>query len=67
MQQFKPLDFTELCLDGQVNIITVKEAVKASKTPYILLTASVIAFAGIIAYYRGLLVRKERELQKHLS
>lgn len=65
MQQFKPLDFTDLCLDGQVKLITVKEPVKPGNMPYVLLAASLIAIAGIVAYYRDLLARKERELQKH--
>jgi hypothetical protein len=68
MQQFKPLDFTNLHLDGQVKVITIKEpalpAVKTDKMPYVLLTCSLIVLAGVVAYYNNLVSRKEEELKR---
>ena len=68
MQEFKPLDFTRLCLDGQVKIVTVKEPalppVKASKIPYVIVALSLTALASVIAYYNNLLKKKEQELKK---
>ena len=71
MKDFKPLDFTKLCLDEQVKIVTVKEPalpVKSSKIPYVLLSISLVALAGAVIYYNNLLSRREKELkrlQKH--
>lgn len=70
MREFKPLDFTRLCLDGQVKIVTVKEPalplppVKASKIPYVIIALSLTALASVIAYYNNLLKKKEQELKK---
>jgi hypothetical protein len=64
MQEFKPLDFTKLSLDGQVKVITVTAPqlpAKTNRIPYVLLALSLTALAAVIAYYNKLLKSKEQE------
>jgi hypothetical protein len=73
MQDFKPIDFTRLCVDGQIKVVTIKEParfiIKHSKAPYILLAVSLMALGGMAIYFKNLLDKKEEELKRlqHLN